>query len=288
MALERIAPTPQIAIEPKFSLSALSEAPTIRAIKILGPICGSTNPQLMRGDDGRYYVVKRADNPFGPRILVNEFLAARLARMIGLTTPDFAILRIPGAPPGFGSRFSPSRHVHDWLPRSAWGFVENPSDLIGAFAFDVWTANVDARQVLFIRRPGQLPLRMTLIDNGHCFGGKTWRLFNFSIHCPSHLKFAYESVRAWSDLEPWLTRIESIDLAKIEYAISGIPVDWIDLSGSEPFAQLKDGLIQRAARIRAAIARLLVRGQHPFVCWRFGSALFAAPAFRPAGLKETA
>ena len=48
---------------------------------------GGAQPQLMRCDDGGYYVVKFLDNPQHPRVLANEWLAWQLASKLGLPVP---------------------------------------------------------------------------------------------------------------------------------------------------------------------------------------------------------
>jgi len=173
----------------------------VRAIERVERLKGSTEPVLMRADDGHLYVVKFCTNPLGPRILVNEYLAVRLARSLGMATPEAAVVQVPESlgSPGlhFGSRLYKSRgnvYIHDWLPAAVWGLVTNPGDLIGAYVFDAWTGNADCRQVIFVRKAGLTPYQLLLIDNGHCFGGRSWRLHGLAVQCPRKLSFAYATV----------------------------------------------------------------------------------------------
>ena len=263
----------------------------VNAIENIEMLEGSTRPVLMRADDGHLYVVKFSTNPFGPRIAVNEYMAARLARGLGLSTPETAIVRVPdglAAPTGlhFGSRLHKSRgnvYVYEWLPAAVWGLVKNPGDLIGAYVFDAWTGNADCRQVIFVRKAGLTPYQLLLIDNGHCFGGKSWRLHGLAVQCPRKLSFAYATVGDWSDLEPWLSRIENLDPAEVGAAAEGMPEEW--LAGNERVAlmRLLRELAERRLDVRANIAALLNRGDHPFSCWRFRSSLFLVPPCRALG-----
>jgi len=262
----------------------------VRAIERVERLKGSTEPVLMRADDGHLYVVKFCTNPLGPRILVNEYLAVRLARSLGMATPEAAVVQVPESlgSPGlhFGSRLYKSRgnvYIHDWLPAAVWGLVTNPGDLIGAYVFDAWTGNADCRQVIFVRKAGLTPYQLLLIDNGHCFGGKSWRLHGLAVQCPRKLSFAYATVGDWSDLEPWLSRIENLDPAEVGMAAEGMPEEW--LVGNERVAlmRLLRELAERRLDVRANIAALLNRGDHPFSCWRFRSSLFLVPPCRALG-----
>lgn len=267
----------------------------VNAIENVEALQGGTEPVLMRADDGHLYVVKFSTNPFGPRMLVNEYLAARLAHGLGLSTPATAIVRVPeglAAPTGahFGSRVCKSRgnvYIHEWLPAAVWGLVANPADLIGAYCFDAWTGNADCRQVIFVRTSGVTPFRLFLIDHGHCFGGKSWCLPGFAVQCPVRLRFAYANVTHWSDLDPWLSTIEGLDSAQVRLAAEGIPEEWLAGNNRRAFDRLLDELDARRFATRALIASLLDSGSHPFSCWRFRSSLFVVPPPDRA-LKKTA
>src|SRR5207244_12111039 len=60
----------------------------IKAIKHIRRLRGGSQAQLMAADDGHEYVVKFQGNPQTTRVLANEYLAGRLARMIGLSVPE--------------------------------------------------------------------------------------------------------------------------------------------------------------------------------------------------------
>src|SRR6185437_14552461 len=100
----------------------------VTAIENLAPMAGRSNPWLLLADDGRRYIVKFTNNPYGPRILANEFLGTRLARECGLAVPEMAVVRVREGMPHpaglhFGSRVHLNRSqtiAHDWLPEPAW------------------------------------------------------------------------------------------------------------------------------------------------------------------------
>lgn len=265
--------------------------PFVSAIKDVGRLRGSTEPHLMRADDGAQYVVKFGTNPFGPRVLVDEYLCYRLARGLTLTTPDAAIVATSaalGVAPGlqFGSRLHKSRgnvYVNDWVPEAAWTLVENKRELIGAYVFDVWVSNGDTRQFIFARTSRAADLRLYLIDNSHCFGAKSWRLTGVPIQCPHQMQFAYAAVTKWSDFEPWLSMIENLDEGQVQRASEGIPDEWLPDAERAQFHVLLDQLYGRRREVRGLIAGFLDRGHHPFAGWRYRSSLFVAPAVKHLG-----
>lgn len=274
------APSPQV--------PSIKAVPTVGAIANVEALPGATRSWMMQADDGHLYAVKFTSNPFGARVLVNEYVAGRLAQMLRLATPPIALIHVPeglGRPAGlhFGSRIQVGRgglSAHDWLPAAVWGLVQNPEDIIGAFVFDAWTGNVDERQLIFVRKTGPRPFKLFCLDHGHCFGGTCWRLLGLPILFPRRLQFAFESVTGWRDLEPWLTRIEEMEPRRIDLAAKGIPEEWLAGAGRTAFARLKGELASRRLTIRSQIAQLLARGGHPFACWRYRSSLYVVPAHR--------
>lgn len=262
----------------------------VTAIQTLGKMKGTSAPLMMRADDGHAYVVKLTSNPYGPRIVVNEYLAVRLARGLGLSTPEAAIVSVPdglGAPAGlhFGSRIQKTRrsdYIQEWIPSYAWKLIDNPSDVIGAYVLDAWTANSDCRQFIFARRPRLASLRVYLIDHGHCFGGYSWRLHGIAVQCPVEMRFAYSTVTSWSDFDPWLTTIENLGPDQVQLAADEIPEEWLMNGERTAFKKLLAELDSRRLQTRALIASFLDRSMHPFSSWRFRSSLFIAPSPRRA------
>ena len=82
--LKRSALTPQACAVP-VPLSAIQHIRKMR---------GGTQAHLMRGSDGNLYVVKFQTNPIHPRVLANEFLAARLGCWLGLPMPHVDVIEI--------------------------------------------------------------------------------------------------------------------------------------------------------------------------------------------------
>ncbi len=248
--------------------------PCITATNVFQTLAGSSDAKIMRASDGKFYAVKFSCNPYGPRILTNEFLAWRLARLLGLPTPRIALISVPPelGTPGlhFASRlFRRAGAGHDPNARPEWSLVQNANDLWGAFVFDLWTGNADARQFIYLRAPGTRPFRVMLIDHGHCFGGPAWRILDFlSIPNPSLL--AYASLSGWADLKPWLLRLESLSPERILQIRDGVPPSWLGGTGAGALNVLLANLISRCAAVRQLITGMIVQRTQPFATWRMG------------------
>ena len=141
---------------------------SLKAVTHISQVRGGSQARIMLADDGRKYVTKLMGNPQCTRVLANDYLACRLARMIGLSVPEPVIIlvdeetileqqitftlagRAVAARPGlqFGSALV-SGEVLDWLPGTMLGRVRNLREFAGLLAFDKWTCNADGRQVVF-------------------------------------------------------------------------------------------------------------------------------------------
>ena len=90
----------------------LPAVPTVRAVEYIRRLRGASQPCLMRGDDGRIYVVKFQNNPQHVRVLANEMLAARLGCLMGLPVPDPAV--VEGSRRAGHGQSQPG--IPDWFP----------------------------------------------------------------------------------------------------------------------------------------------------------------------------
>jgi hypothetical protein len=147
----------------------------VHAVEQIRRMRGGAQSHLMRCEDGRYYVVKFQNNPQHRRVLVNEMLGTRLARLIGLKaalpevvwvsaelirlTPELCI-ELPRSRTActaglqFGSRYpgDPRKMtLHDFLPDEQLGSVENVHEFAGMLVFDKWTCNTNERQTIFFQ-----------------------------------------------------------------------------------------------------------------------------------------
>jgi hypothetical protein len=61
---------------------------------VLRRMRGGSQPFLVEGEDGQFYVAKFTGNPQGNRTLINEWIAHRLFQQLGLSTPTLHLLRL--------------------------------------------------------------------------------------------------------------------------------------------------------------------------------------------------
>jgi len=67
---------------------------SIKAVTHISQVRGGSQARLMLADDSRKFVVKFMGNPQCTRVLANDYLACRLARMIGLSVPEPVIILV--------------------------------------------------------------------------------------------------------------------------------------------------------------------------------------------------
>ena len=248
----------------------------LRAIAEIRRMRGGAQAQMMRCSDDHYYVVKFPNNPQGSRILANELLGGRLASLLGLPvargeiifvdddmvrlSDDLVIqLKNQSRPCQgglcFGSRYPIDPRgctIIEFLPDALLPRVLNLNDFCGMLVFDSWVCNADGRQVVFHRKPGDSHFRVTMIDQGFCFGAEKWSFPDSPLRGIYHRRKVYERVRNISAFEPWLTRLEQLEPEAFREEARTIPPGWYgyDQVGLE---RLVGQLNQRRMRVRAML-----------------------------------
>jgi hypothetical protein len=254
---------------PPRSCAEVSEVPfagptIVNATQTLRKMRGTSNAHLMRAEDGHHYVVK-FDTPQNRRTLVNELLAGLFLEHLGFQTPGSAVVRVKDevlpSDKHYGSRFpgDPDKTVvYDFVPDSVVRNVENRSEFAGLLAFDKWVGNEDFRQCVFVRSTPQERFRALWIDNGHAFGGPEWNFTDTPRKGLYLSSAAYESVRGWSDFEPYLEALHSFPETLIE-RVAG---------DQAPLRRLTDRLLLRRSRVAEYIERTIEAKPEAFPNWR--------------------
>jgi hypothetical protein len=257
----------------------------IRAIERLSRLRGGSQPQLMLADDHNRYVVKFQGNPQTTRVLANDYLACRLARMVGLTVPRPVIIQVdeetirqqqitfllagrPVAPtPGlqFGTRQVPDEQVFDWLPGELFGRVRNRREFAGMLAFDKWTGNADGRQAIFHKNPRQRRYTATFIDFGYCFNAGEWSFCDSPLRGIYARNDVYEHITSWEDFTPWLERIVQLPTEQMHELAGEIPVEWY--GDAEELERLLRCLVERRSLVRGLIDDFRRSSRNPFPNW---------------------
>ena len=259
---------------------------------------GGCQAHLVEAGDGHCYILKPRNNPQHRRILVNEWLSSVFLEYLQIQTPQVALLETDAAlhrdfpefsiqlggrhvpvDAGwhFGSRFpgDPDRlAVFDFLPDALLFKVANLRDFAGALVFDKWVANADSRQAIFYRAqlrdsagPPRVAFVASMIDSGYAFEGPNWVFTDAAMQGLYHRKQIYQMLRGWSDLEPWLARVESFPEAVVDQAWRAIPRDW--LRGDEAALEaLLERLLARRRQVRAIIERSRFAKPEFFPNWR--------------------
>ncbi len=251
------------------------------------PMRGGAQSHMLIASDGNAYVVKFANNPQSPRVLVNEWLACSIGRALGLNIPEPVILSVPeefverdpslvirlaGSTlkclPGraFGSRVISGAEVVDYLADSALAKVENLREFAGVLALDKWLCNCDGRQVVFCRK-SKGRFRAHFIDFGYCFNAEEWSFPDNTRRGICARKQVYGGICGWQSFEPWLSRIESFPVSTLQAIAAEVPQEW-----AEPNAlfQLLERIDSRRCRVRDLIAEVHKSQHNPFGAWRQG------------------
>ena len=245
----------------------------------------------MRCDDGSYSVVKFRNNPQGLRILANEMLASKLALLLGLPVCRPDVVEVPEAvvrrspelylqcgtekvpcAPGlhFGSVFpcDPLQTaVYDFVPDKLLYGLEDLRYFPGMLAFDKWTCNCDARQVVFYAGESNGSYRAKMIDQGFCFNASEWSFPDTPMRGLFLRMAVYAQTRDWSAFEPFLSRIENLDDDLLEEAAASVPPEWYAGEVDE-FRELVRALAERRSKVRGLLAECIRCSRSSFPNWR--------------------
>jgi hypothetical protein len=267
---------------------------------------GGAQAQLMRCDDGAYYIVKFQNNPQHLRILANEMLATRLAARLGLVVPQVEVVEVRpeiiaytpdlvmqlglgrkpcAAGKQFGSQFPghPARMaVHDFLPDEQLAAVGNLADFLGVLVFDKWTCNTNGRQAIFFRDPGgdsgagdstapgysALGYTAMMIDFGFCFNAGEWDFPDAPLRGLYARQRVYAGVFGMEAFEPWLERLENqITERALGEEAAQIPPEWY-AGDWNALERLLERLYSRRGRVRELILSARNSGREPFPTWK--------------------
>lgn len=219
------------------------------AERYLFKLCGSSQPSIVQGSDGAFYVVKLHGFP-GHQGLANEVAGTELIRSVGLPAPDWAPIEVsddflkenPGLwfsngnhsirPPAglhFGSRLiegPDDQRTYQMIPHSWIERIENRADFLGMLALDLWTNHCDRRQAVFLSDARRLYARF--IDNDFMFGGKS----GTDTTCPRRAMVydlgIYQGLWSEKAVQQWLQKFEGVDENRIWRLVAGIPRAWAD------------------------------------------------------------
>lgn len=252
---------------------------------------GGAQSHLMLAADGIPYVVKFQNNPQDLHVLVNEWLATHLARILGLPSPACEVVEVTPwlvenspelnirmgeqtercmAGLHFGSQFvgglMPGSSF-DYLPEMQLLELRNLRDFAGMLAFDKWTCNSNGRQAVFHRKQREKKYTATFIDHGFCFGAGEWRFHDAPLRGVFARNSVYAGITGWENFEPWMTRIREIAVDRIWNIVEQIPPEWYraDVTALE---QLVERIYARRERVPEWITAFRESSREPFPNWK--------------------
>lgn len=211
---------------------------------------GKTTPFLVQTDNG-FYVVKHKNNDDGPRVLANEFVCYKLARLLDIPIPNAALINIDqrtieadnklqelNVKPGlhFGSEFI--KKAQTYIQPPLLERIINHEDIPSIILFDQIIYNNDRTN-----NPGNLIIdikekKILAIDHSHPFKlGALWdkrQLESISEEQISlvrdfhgqNYKVLLKYVNGHSPFNKILRRISDISEEKIDWCLEQIPDEW--------------------------------------------------------------
>jgi hypothetical protein len=259
----------------------ISEPVSIR--RVIRPMRGGSQSQLVQCDDGHFYVAKFLGNPQGNRTLVNELVTHRLVMDLGVSTPNVRLLNLPQSVQQEANvfflmgnrRVSPLEGLHlgsqcpanpdktaifDFLPARLLSNIGNLSDFAAMFVLDKWLNQTDKRQAIFIRDrkvKATLGFQAYFIDHGLTFGGRQWRFDDAPLHGLAFPPNIYSKLDMRRLTSAAVDRVQAISPATLHAAIEGVPPAWFDPGDRESFTILLTGLEKRQRNLPLLVGRHL-------------------------------
>ncbi|MCY9373798.1 HipA domain-containing protein [Bacillus sp. T17B1] len=244
---------------------------------------GITNPLIMQTDND-FYIVKVAENNDGPKVLINEYVCYKLAKLLGIPIPDAALINISpevididprlkelAVKPGihFGSHFIKKAGPSIQMPLLS--LVTNTEDIPSIILFDQIIYNNDRtlnRGNLIIDLKEK---KLLAIDHSHPFKlGALWDVTQLQkIHEEElclvndfhghNYKLLLRYVNGNNPFYKILQNIKRISQNDVEWCFEGLPVQW-GLTDNEKTA-LKNFIWYRIENVDAIMK--LLRDQCP-------------------------
>jgi len=263
----------------------------VLAVQAIRRMRGGAQSQLMLGADSKLWVVKFQNNPQHLRVLANELIATRLAQAVGLTVPPSDVIEVTEwliantagmhielphrqtekyrAGLQFGSQFvgglMPGQVV-DYLPEQQLDEVRNLEEFAGMLALDKWAGNCNGRQAVYDRKPRERKYRATFIDQGFCFNAGEWTFPDSPLRGVYARNRVYAAVTGWKSFEPWLSRIETMDAAKLWEIAEVVPPEWYG-GDTAVIERLMEQMLARRERVREFILSFRESDREPFPMW---------------------
>ncbi len=233
---------------------------------------GITSPQFFRGNDGKVYIVKLQNNRLGSKVLVNEFLAAQLGKIMDLIFPSCEIITIteqllqkvpcPTTPEiNLGQHFA-SLYLDstEYIEKHNLSQVINTTQMAGVLLFDHMFHNPDRTnnpKNLLLRRE-DMGYKIYAIDNSHLFKSGNWTLeslSSLSTRIKAYQRYSFgmllKDYLSPQDFFPYLEKVATIRKEDIERIVANCPNEWL------PDNSERQGLVHHI-KIRCTMAEKIM------------------------------
>ena len=220
----------------------------IRGGDVIQQSPGFGGAMRIRTKNGQLYVV--TGNTHDASAATRGIVAARLARSVGLSVPDFALVDLGGCAEfvarrrewagrwAFGS-LVPGRSVFDYLPQEFHSELGNLEQLELWPLFDAWIANrVPPRGVFALSRVGAV--KAYKIGHGRTFAGFQQSRWNFRY---SHAGERGRLLSHTPEAERFRELIKNVGPISVGRMLCGLPAELVPLAW---IAHLQEGLPYRS------------------------------------------
>jgi hypothetical protein len=254
---------------------------SIRIERIVRRMRGGSQAYLIQGSDRKFYVAKFVGNPQGTRTLINEWIATRLFRRCGITTPDLVLLLLRPSTKWMGPVFEignrshpvPAGHhlgslcplnpdkeaIYDFLPAHLIGKTMNLSEFAKVLVLDTFLGQADSRQAVFTRDRSrrELSFRAHFIDHGLVFGGSKWEISDLAGPSLYFDRKVYSMIDTAFNCEEGVQALASVSEDELRSTARDIPSEWLGPMDLDRLVQLFTILHKRRERIRTLISERL-------------------------------
>jgi hypothetical protein len=234
---------------------------------------GYSKPQRILFSDGHTYAVKFKNNPSGTRILVNEYIAGKLAQLLSLPVVPFEVVAISSdfikanaifskykfqSGNQFASLFIDNcNHLSKDLSNKV--NLKNHDHLAGIIVFDIWIDNTDRKEGNVLLEPQQQgKYYLHMIDHGRIFANAKWtvetlkKMPKMVLTQRVHKWFA-ALLQSPNEIHATIEKIIALPNEEISHVIYSIPDDW-DVSKME-----REALVTRLVKAKQLLPKLRLR-----------------------------
>lgn len=218
---------------------------------------GGSRSIFIRASDKEVYNVKFKENNQagsnsgdGLRVLQNEIVAAGLAHLLVIPTPEVVLMEVTSEfLEALGNEFLKTHHSTPVAPGFHFGShrprgledkpvvahlekCENKDSFAGIITFDIWTNNSDRKMDhCLIVHPDFFPrsYQVCTVDHGHCFSGPSWDNNieqSVGIWCVAHMRDMANLIVGSEPFKKWLDQLQAITEEQIQEVIQEVPTEW--------------------------------------------------------------